>query len=638
MNSRIGVVTVLILLSCGVFANFAQAQSPSIVWQIPYTLDKNYLSVKFTADSSQLVAGGEDLYTGTSRVLIKRFNAETGMQFAATGLNYWFGANEIALSPDGQKIITANYLPCSPVNPPACVGGFLQYDAAQLNQLATPPNSNASNASVDYSPNGQLIALGGGWYNLGETDYYNLRLVRASDLTIVRTMEGHLRGPNNGGTLSVRFSPDGTLLGTSGRDKFVKIWRVSDGALLRAINFDDTYEVDSAAFSPDGQFIAAGRTGIEAQIKVWRVSTGELVKTFDVSSEYTFTQFNKVAWTPDGRYVVAGISFGVGYGDSRIKFWNFQGGQLAEEFSTQNTRFINDITFSPNGQKFAWAASSQVFVALNPFPGAPFAGFRTFSDFDGDRKSDISVFRSGTWYIQASTSGFRAAQFGLGTDKIVPADYDGDTKTDIAVVRNGIWYILNSATNSFRAVGWGFASDTPVPGDYDGDGKADVAVFRNGAWYILQSTNSQILAFQLGDANSKPVAADYDADAKTDPGVFQNGAWSLLRSRLGVANFIWGQAGDKPVPADYDGDGFSDPAVFGTSGVWRVLRSNGGITTLQFGFGTDTPVPADYDGDGKTDIAVFRNGVWYLNSTTNGFQAYQFGLASDIAVPSAFIQ
>ncbi|MCY7348316.1 MAG: hypothetical protein LH614_19145, partial [Pyrinomonadaceae bacterium] len=396
MNNRTRVFTFLIFLS-GVFsANFAQAQSPPIVWELPYSVDKRYNSVKFTADSSQLVAGGE-LRVGYSRVLIKRFNADTGAQIATTGINFWYGTNEIALSPDGQSIITANQPQCNST----CQGGLIQYGAIQLDERAVP-SGYAPNYTVDYSPDGQLIALGG---------YYDLRLVRAGDFSIVRTMPGHYQN-NNTGTLKARFSPDGKLLGTSGRDKFVKIWRVLDGALLREINFDNTYEVDSAAFSPDGQFIAAARTGIEAQIKVWRVSTGELVKTFDVSSVYTFTHFNKVVWTPDGRYVVAGISLNGSYGDSKIRFWNFQSGQLAQEFSTGRDGFVNDITFSPNGQRFAYAVGAQVFVALNPFPGAPFAGFRTFSDFDGDRKSDISVYRDGTWYVQQSTAGFRGAQFG----------------------------------------------------------------------------------------------------------------------------------------------------------------------------------------------------------------------------------
>jgi hypothetical protein len=39
-------------------------------------------------------------------------------------------------------------------------------------------------------------------------------------------------------------------------------------------------------------------------------------------------------------------------------------------------------------------------------------------DFDGDGKSDISVFRpsDGVWYLNRSNQGFAAIQFGASTD------------------------------------------------------------------------------------------------------------------------------------------------------------------------------------------------------------------------------
>lgn len=85
-------------------------------------------------------------------------------------------------------------------------------------------------------------------------------------------------------------------------------------------------------------------------------------------------------------------------------------------------------------------------------------------DFDGDGKSDISVFRPSDriWYLNRSTQGFSATQFGLSTDKTTPDDYDGDGKTDIAVYRDGTWYIVQSSNGNISYQQFGLSSDIPV--------------------------------------------------------------------------------------------------------------------------------------------------------------------------------
>ncbi len=135
------------------------------------------------------------------------------------------------------------------------------------------------------------------------------------------------------------------------------------------------------------------------------------------------------------------------------------------------------------------------------------------ADFDGDGRTDLSVFRpsDGTWYVmQSGSNTFRAQQFGTNGDRIVPGDYDGDGRTDFAVFRqtpqNGTWYILRSSDNVFQTVQWGLNTDKPVPGDYDGDGKTDIAVYRDGTWYIVQSSNGSINYQQFGASSDIPVA------------------------------------------------------------------------------------------------------------------------------------
>ncbi|MCY7346427.1 MAG: hypothetical protein LH614_09440 [Pyrinomonadaceae bacterium] len=42
-----------------------------------------------------------------------------------------------------------------------------------------------------------------------------------------------------------------------------------------------------------------------------------------------------------------------------------------------------------------------------------------------------------------------------------PSDYDGDGKADVAVFRQGTWY-LNRTTAEFTGIGFGASTDLPI--------------------------------------------------------------------------------------------------------------------------------------------------------------------------------
>lgn len=185
---------------------------------------------------------------------------------------------------------------------------------------------------------------------------------------------------------------------------------------------------------------------------------------------------------------------------------------------------------------------------------APVAPSDARADFDGDGKTDLSVFRptNGDWYLLRSTEGFSAVNWGVSTDVLVPGDYDGDNKTDTAVRRGGDWLILQSTNNTFRSIGWGVSTDIPVAEDYDGDNKTDAAVFRdsNSTWYILNS-NGGTQFTSWGQTGDVPVTGDFDGDGKDDQAVYRNGTWYLNRSTSGFGAAGFGVASDKPVPNEY---------------------------------------------------------------------------------------
>jgi putative transposon-encoded protein len=224
------------------------------------------------------------------------------------------------------------------------------------------------------------------------------------------------------------------------------------------------------------------------------------------------------------------------------------------------------------------------------------------------------------------------------------ADFDGDGKSDITVWRpdGGNWFTINSKTGTRSVTGFGTSGDVPVPGDYDGDGTADRAVFRpsGNTWFIRNSATGTDGVVSYGASGDSPVSGDYDGDGKTDVAVFRptSNTWFIRNSATSTQSAVsYGTSGDVPVPGDYDGDGKTDVAVFRpASGTWFIVNSsNNSQRAVNFGASGDTPVPGDYDGDGRADAAVFRpaNGIWFIQQSSTGMTSVvSWGTSTDVPI------
>jgi peptidoglycan/xylan/chitin deacetylase (PgdA/CDA1 family) len=228
------------------------------------------------------------------------------------------------------------------------------------------------------------------------------------------------------------------------------------------------------------------------------------------------------------------------------------------------------------------------------------------SDFDGDGKTDISIYRpsDGNWWIVRSDNGQVVNQWwGLSGDVPMPGYYDTDTVADVAIYRpsDGTWWIKPSNTSgTFYSQWWGLTGDEPVPGDYDGDGKTDIAIYRpsDGTWWIIQSSTGQVVNQWWGLSGDEPMPGDYDGDGKTDIAIYRpgNGTWWIRPSNTSGTFYSqwWGLTGDKPVPGDYDGDGITDIAIYRPGdGTWWIRPSNtsGTFYSQWWGKPGDLPIP-----------------------------------------------
>jgi len=621
-------------------------------------------------DGKFVVAGNFNSANGVTHRNIARFNADGTIDASFdSGYGIWgkgnVRADAVAVQTDGKILLG---------------GTFLEYNLngarglARLNANGTfdatfnPIGISAGNPAVN-----DLLVLPDGKILVGGT---GLDIAIQNLLRLNPDGSGDTSWPNgngNGGVQKILRQTDGKIIAVGGFTSYLgqsrnRIVRLNaDGTLDGTFNLGTgaNNQIFAAELQPNGKILIGGGFTTyngTTRNRIARLnSDGTLDTTFNPVSGAN-APVTSIVVLPDGKFVIGG-NFTTYDGSARIRLAKVNADGTLDP--TADSGIENNFRFGT--RRLLRAADGEVLVggsfvnyggvSRNSLAKLKFTKAATVFDFDGDAKTDLSIFRPNGpngaewWWSRSSNGGNGAVQFGSPTDTIAAADYTGDGKTDVAFWRpsTGQWYVLRSDDFSFYAFPFGTTGDVPVPADYDGDGKADAAVYRPSAltWYISRSTGgTDIVGF--GASGDKPITADYDGDGKADISVFRpngaNGAeWWIRRSgNLSVFATQFGSATDKAVPADYTGDGKADVAFWiPSSGQWFILRSED-LTYYAFPFGssTDTPSPGDYDGDGKTDAAVFRpsNSTWYAQRSTAGLLIQQFGATGDVPLPNAYVR
>jgi uncharacterized delta-60 repeat protein len=437
---------------------------------------------------------------------------------------------------------------------------------------------------------------------------------------------------------------------------------------------NDVDEINTILIQPDGKIVA---TGIASLFNGTQIDFGAARYNADGSLDTTFSRDGRASadfgedfdegfaavLQADGKIVVGGgarppqmgstVNFGLArFNSDGTADTTFDGdGKVLTHFNGLDQ--INALALQADGKLVAAGSTIGTNIAdfaLARYLNNPATGGKQIFDFDGDGKTDISIFRPSAgewWYLRSSDGQNRAFSFGTSTDKLTPADFTGDGKTDIAFFRpaTGEWFVLRSEDNSFYSYPFGADGDVPFAGDFDADLKADSGVFRpsTATWFIRKSSDGTAIIQQFGQTGDVPVVADYDGDGKADIAIYRatSGQWWINRSTLGGVAFQFGNSTDKPVVGDYTGDGKADVAFFRPStSEWFVLRSeNQSFYSFPFGAAGDIPAAGDYDGDGEFDAAVFRpsSATWFVQRTNAGTLIQNFGQNGDKPLPSSFI-
>lgn len=594
------------------------------------------LHVRVLPDNKILVGGDFNFAGGLPRAYLARFNADGTIDptFNQTTISTF--PNDFEVYPDGKVV----------------VGTF---GTIRLNTDGTRDTSWNDTVGTTYD----VLPLSDGRTLVSRSNGAIQRLTSSGNVDTTFSTTNL-----NGRAYRIQLQSDGRILvggdftnvnGTS-RNNIARL--NADGGLDTSFNLlgGTNGQINDIDLQSDGKIVVAGRfTSIGFVVRTGMARLNSADGSLDTGFAPVLNSYvESVKILTDGRFVIGG-SFTHVDGQLRVGYARLlSDGGLDGGFTGPGS---NGAALSLDTQSDGTLIMAGNFSLVNGISAPGMVRVlngasvnKAFCDYDGDGRSDISVFRpsNGAWYLQRSHAGFYGMLWGLPTDKITPGDYDGDGKTDVAVYRpsNGVWYVFNSGNGTVSYSVFGIAEDLPTPADYDGDGETDISLFRpsTGTWYRQNSSNGTFFGVKFGISTDKPTLGDFDGDGKADIAVFRSstGTWYRINSSNGTSVFErFGDNTDIPVAADYDADGKTDLAVFHPSnGNWIFKRSSvSDVVTYPFGISTDIPAPADFDGDGKADPSVFRQstGNWYrANSANSSISGLRFGINGDKPTMTAF--
>jgi WD40 repeat protein len=249
----------------------------------------------------------------------------------------------MAFSPDGKLLVTGSFQELTIWD--AAMGVVKQRIAGSMDK----PSPFADRVvAIAFSADGKYFATGGG----APTEDGEIKIFQTEGAKLLTDIKnGH-----SDTVFGVAFSPDGKHLATCAADKFVKVFEVPGGKLVKSFE-GHTHHVMGVGWTPDGKKIAS--CGADNFVKVWDYEKGEKIRDMQGHSKQV-TQLFFVGKTPQFLTVS---------GDASVRMWNADNGGNVRQYPGA-TDFLYCVSASTDGTVVAAGGEDGVVRIYNGTTGA----------------------------------------------------------------------------------------------------------------------------------------------------------------------------------------------------------------------------------------------------------------------------
>jgi WD40 repeat protein len=275
------------------------------------------MQMKTEAACCDFSPDGRMIAVASGYTAFRLVDVETGESIAAVG-NLKSGDSFVlkcAFSPDGRRVIAAYDDTSLRIWDTKLAIEAWKGDYSADPFICQLPGQGSRVTACAYSPNGLKVVSG---YVDGTLIIWSLNVEGQRDDGTI-TFKAH-----RGDVTDCAFSPDGALVVSSSIDTTLKLWDAANGELISTLS-GHAAEVNSCDFSADGRFVVAA--SVDRTLGFWDVAKATLDCEFLEGSGAPIEWWasgktasggrwvkrsgaTAVAWSPNGKSVLAGFDYG----------------------------------------------------------------------------------------------------------------------------------------------------------------------------------------------------------------------------------------------------------------------------------------------------------------------------------------